>query len=105
MSKYRIYLENESGEEEVLEFEGHEYRSLMELVYNELYEDWGDCRGQAMCGTCHIEILEGETGEVESYEELTLEGLPNKTPTSRLSCQMSLDSALHNLRFRILKDY
>lgn len=102
----RLYVIDEFGEEKTLDYQPYEYRNLMELVLNELYEEWGDCMGRAMCGTCHIEILHGEPGEeMESFEEHTLDGLPNKTSTSRLACQITIDKSINNMKFRILKDF
>ncbi len=102
----KLYVIDEFGEEKTLEFKPFEYRNLMDLVLNELWEDWGDCRGRAMCGTCHIEILNGKPGdEMEPFEEQTLDGLPNKTHNSRLACQISIDPSIDNMRFRILKDF
>lgn len=102
----RLYIIDEYGEEKSLDFRPLEYRNLMDLVYNELYEEWGDCKGRAMCGTCHIEVLEGNPAdEMEPFEEQTLDGLPNKTPRSRLACQITIDKSVDNMKFRILKDY
>lgn len=90
----------------MLTYQPFEYRNLMELVEEELWEEWGDCRGRAMCGTCHIEILSGEAGEeMEPFEEQTLDGLPNKTARSRLACQITIDQSINNMKFRILKDF
>lgn len=100
-----LYVIDGSGNERTVSYKPYEYRNLMDLLLNELWEDWGDCRGRAMCGTCHIEILEGETGEMDDFEEHTLSGLPNKTGTSRLACQIMVDESINNMRFRILKDY
>lgn len=100
-----IYVIDESENERSLHFKPLEYRNLMDLIYNELWEEWGDCKGRAMCGTCHIEILEGELGEADEYERYTLEGLPNKTDRSRLACQILTDRSIDQMRFRILKDY
>lgn len=77
----------------------------MELIYNELWEEWGDCRGRAMCGTCHIEILSDHVQTKDSFEEHTLNGLPNKTLRSRLACQITPDKSINNMKFKILKDY
>lgn len=101
----KLFVTDDLGKDHVLSFKPLEYRSLMDLILNELWIDWGDCRGRAMCGTCHIEILEGESGEKDAYEAETLEGLPNCTLTSRLACQIVLDESLDNMKFRILKDY
>lgn len=101
-----LYVINEFGEESTLKYKPFAYRSLMDLVENELWEEWGDCRGRAMCGTCHIEILSGEPGDdMEPFEEQTLEGLPNKTANSRLACQISIDKSIDQIKFRILKDF
>ena len=101
-----LYVIDEYGEEISLEYKPFEYRNLMDLVLNELAEDWGDCRGRSMCGTCHIEVLDGKPGdEMEPFEEQTLEGLPNKTNRSRLACQISIDASIDQMKFRILKDF
>ncbi len=103
---YKLYVIDESGEEKRLGFKPMEYRNLMELVLNELYEEWGDCKGRAMCGTCHIEVLSGRPGdEMEPFEEQTLDGLPNRTSASRLACQISIDKSIDGMKFRILKDF
>lgn len=102
----RVFVIDEFDEETKLIFKLLEYNNLMDLVLNELWEEWGDCRGRAMCGTCQIEIIDGHShSELEAMEEETLELLPNKTPHSRLACQITLDRSIDNLRFRILKDF
>jgi len=60
---YQILILNKDEQEVTLQYEAYEYNSIMELLENELLEDWGDCRSRAMCGTCHIEILEGAPEE------------------------------------------
>lgn len=101
-----IHVINELGEETNLKFRIMEYNNLMDLVLNELWEEWGDCRGRAMCGTCHIEILDGKTtNTMDPFEANTLDNLPNKTSQSRLACQITIDKSIHNMRFRILKDF
>lgn len=101
----RVFIVNELEEERTVEYAPYEYNNLMELVYNELWEDWGDCKGRAMCGTCHVEVLEGQPGATDDFEQHTLEGLPNITNRSRLACQLTMTPALNNMKFRILKDY
>ncbi len=102
----KIFVIDEFGEEKILEFNTMEYNNLMELVLNELWEEWGDCKGRAMCGTCHIEILRGKASEgMDPFEAQTLDYLPNKTAHSRLACQITLNRSIHNMRFRILKDF
>lgn len=101
----RIFISNELGEERMVEYVPYEYNNLMELVYNELWEDWGDCKGRAMCGTCHVEVISGIAGEADEFEQHTLEGLPNITDRSRLACQLTMTAKLDNMKFRILKDF
>lgn len=102
----KIYVIDEFGEETSLTFRVLEYRNVMDLVLNELWEEWGDCRGRSMCGTCQIEILSGNLGdEIESMEAETIALLPNKTSRSRLACQITPDRSINNMRFRILKDF
>lgn len=101
-----LYVIDEFGEEKILTFKPYAYRNLMDLVLNELWEEWGDCKGRAMCGTCHIEILSGRPGdEMEPFEAQTLDGLPNKTTRSRLACQITIDKSIDHMKFRILKDF
>lgn len=102
---YKITIIDEFEQETILSYTPRSYRNLMELVVNELWEEWGDCRGRAMCGTCHVEVIDGEVGEVDSLEQHTINGLPNKTPHSRLACQIMVNRSIHNMIFKILKDY
>lgn len=101
----KLFITDDIGREHILEFKPLAYRSLMDLVFNELWIEWGDCKGRAMCGTCHIEIIEGDVGEKDAYEIETLENLPNNTQRSRLACQIIVDDSIDNMKFRILKDY
>ena len=101
---YKITIIDEFEQEKTLSYTPRSYRNLMELVVNELWEEWGDCRGRAMCGTCHVEVIDGEMGEVDSFEQHTINGLPNKTPHSRLACQIMVDRSIHQMTFKILKD-
>lgn len=84
----------------------NEYDNLMILLFDQLGEEWGDCRGCAWCGTCYIEINEGEINDVMDYKERnTLSKLPNKTLNSRLACQIPADEKLSGITFHILNDY
>ena len=101
---YTITIIDELEQAKTIRYTPRSYRNLMELVVNELWEEWGDCKGRAMCGTCHVEVMEGERGEVDSFEQHTLDGLPNKTPRSRLACQIMVDRSIHTMTFKMLKD-
>ncbi len=54
-----------------------------------------NCRGNGMCGTCAVEILEGEVDE-PSGRELRRLKLPPHSPDSglRLSCRLSVEDDL-----------
>ena len=94
-----------NGQQRVVEFRRHAYNNLMELIVNELYEDIGDCKGHAWCGTCHVELVSGELHEAKNRDEtMTLEKLTNTLPTSRLSCQIMTDETIDGMVFRVLGD-
>ena len=100
-----IKVINEQGTTSVVRFQRHSYHNLMELIVNELYEDIGDCRGKAWCGTCHVEPSGGRLDEDRSGEETsTLGKLNNATKTSRLSCQIMVDQAIDGMVLQIMGD-
>ncbi len=104
MDQLSITVIDEYEQKSTINFAPRAYRNLMELVVNELWEEWGDCRGRAMCGTCHVEVVQGDIGEIATFEQHTINGLPNKTARSRLACQIMLDRSINKMTFRILKD-
>lgn len=52
------------------------------------------CGGNARCATCRVEVLAGEPTPVTPWEEERLGRLKNRKPTSRLSCQIRVESPL-----------
>lgn len=97
---------NEFGEECHADFRVNEYHNLMELLLDKYVEDWGDCKGRAWCGTCHIEMLKGATvtEKIDHDELLRLSQIGNRTENSRLACQIPVNAELNGSIFRILKD-
>lgn len=94
---------NEFDEEFRGEFKINEYHSLMELLFDKYMEDWGDCKGRAWCGTCHIQIIEGKVSEeMDADEKDTLSKLYDVTEESRLACQIPVNAELHQMVFRIM---
>ena len=91
---------------EVSTYEG-EYRNLMILINEKIYvEDFGECRGTGRCGTCLVEV-EGVTDlalHLERNEKSTLEKCAVKRPNLRLSCQIMINSALHNAKITIVEE-
>lgn len=59
-----------------------------------------ECGGSCACATCHVIVDEdwfakvGTPGEVE---DAVLEMVPDRRPTSRLSCQLRLNASLDGL--------
>lgn len=77
----------------------------MELIFDEVLEDWGDCKGRAWCGTCHISVFSPKNEEKESLdsdEKLRLQKLSNRVSNSRLACQILVTKELHDMEFEFL---
>lgn len=106
MSKeFSLTYIDEFGEEGTAYFITNEYHNLMELLFDKYFEDWGDCKGRAWCGTCHIQIIKGELPQpMDEEERHTLSKLFNSTENSRLACQIPVNESLNGLYIRILKD-
>ncbi len=105
LKTYSFTYFNEFDEECDATFKTNEYHSLMELLFDKYIEDWGDCKGRAWCGTCHIQIIEGSVSEKMGIDEKnTLSKIGDTSENSRLACQIPVNSELNGVIFRILKD-
>lgn len=101
--KYSFTYFNEFGEECMAYFKTNEYHSLMELLFDKYIEEWGDCKGRAWCGTCHIQILEGSISErIDEEEKHTLAKIQGTNETSRLACQIPVSAELDQMVFKIM---
>lgn len=101
---YVLTYINEFEEECKAQFKTNEYHSLMELLFDKYIEDWGDCKGRAWCGTCHIQILEGHLSQtMDADEKHTLSKVEGTSENSRLACQIPVNAELHNLVFKIME--
>ncbi len=71
-----------------------EGQSLMQVAVNEGIPGIdGDCGGEAACGTCHVVVdpqWSERVGLSGAEEEEMLAMNPERQPTSRLACQMSV---------------
>ncbi len=74
----------------------------MELLFDKYVEEWGDCKGRAWCGTCHIGIIEGLiTEKMDADEKFTLSKIRDATKNSRLACQIPVNGKLNNMVFKM----
>lgn len=80
-------------------------QSLMQVAVDNLVPGIdGDCGGEAACGTCHVFVDDqwvdtvGRSGPVEE-EMLAMN--PEREPTSRLSCQMTVKEEWDGLIVRL----
>ena len=104
--KYSVVIINTRNEVQTIGFDELDYNSLMEMIFHELNEEIGDCKGRAWCGTCHVEALniEAQLEPIEGEEEKTLSGLIRRTPSSRLSCQLAVDRRLNGMTFKMIEE-
>lgn len=76
-------------------------RSLMQAaVQNAVSGIDADCGGNCLCATCHVildEVWYDRLGGPNPDEEEMLDPTPERTPTSRLSCQIQVTEALDGL--------
>ena len=83
------------------EVEARNDRSLMQAaIQNGVPGIDADCGGQCMCATCHV-ILNDEwyakLGGPHEEEKEMLDPTPERSPTSRLSCQIQVTDALEGI--------
>jgi len=93
------------GNEYDLKTYSGEYRSLMALIYDNIYtEDFGQCRGMGRCGTCLIEVPENAIGlsAFERNEENTIKKMGIASLSVRLACQIPVNDSLDGIRIRII---
>lgn len=98
-----IAVENQDGEIHQLTVPTGINLSLMEALKASEYDILATCGGMALCATCHIQVLEGtEQLEPLSDAELDmLDTLPDAGDSSRLACQIRLDSSLNGVKIRV----
>ncbi len=78
--------------------------SLMELIRDDDYEDWGECYGRAWCRTCHVSVDRDTSDDIEEEEAYALSLLSNRCNTSRLACQIVIDQNLDGATLSYLGD-
>lgn len=100
MKKIRFTIIDTIGDTHHVEVPPNAYRSLMEFIADELFDEIGDCRGRAWRGTCIVKQISGsqmETGDLDADEMGLLEKYPNpENEHIRLSCQIQITAELEN---------
>lgn len=95
-----------------IEFDGTEHQveaengqPLMQVAIDRMVPGIdADCGGECACGTCHVQVDEawsGKTGSPSDDENQILSMTPERTPTSRLSCQIVMSDDLDGLVVRM----
>ena len=97
-----IFVEEESGERRPLLAPTDMGMNLMEILKGYDYPIEAVCGGMALCATCHLEVLEGPTGNRTEAEEEMLDTLFNTEENSRLACQIRPAAEHEGLVVRLL---
>lgn len=102
---YALSYIDEFGDTQDASFTHNEYHNLMELLFDKYLQEWGDCKGRAWCGTCHIQIIAGHTSsKISDDEKHTLSKLDSSNANSRLACQIPINAELHQMAFKVISE-
>lgn len=99
-----ITIENNAGEQAILEIPDNINLSLMEILKAADYDILAPCGGIALCATCAVQVLKGlEQLPLPGDQELDmLDTLPHADQYSRLACQLQIDKAMDGMVFRLV---
>jgi ferredoxin len=81
-------------------------KSILEVAHENNVEIEGACEGSLACSTCHVILtpdLFDNLGEPSEREEDLLDLAPGLTDTSRLCCQLKVDSKFDGTEIRLPK--
>ena len=80
--------------------------SLMEMLKAFEYDIMATCGGMALCATCHVKFAKGleNLPEKNDAEMDMLDTLPDADDSSRLACQIRVESYLEDAVFKICGD-
>jgi ferredoxin len=77
--------------------------SLMEVLKASDYPVLATCGGMALCATCHVEVQRGleNLNDPSDVELDMLDTLPDASSSSRLACQIKIDTNLEGMIFKL----
>ena len=103
MIMINITVEDQSGNDQVLEVPVDMGFNLMEILKAYEYNIQATCGGMGLCATCHIEVLKGaeKLPECKDNELDTLDTLPDADANSRLACQIRPNENMDGLVIRL----
>ena len=103
-SLVKINVEDQEGNQQEIEVPTDISLSLMEVLKGMDYHILATCGGMALCATCHVEVKNGFEALAEPNDEewAMLDTLPKLTQTSRLSCQIKVNSLKSGMSFKLL---
>ncbi len=94
-----------SHDGEVHEVEVEVGRSVMNAAIDNLVPGIdADCGGECACATCHVYVDDAwveKVGTPDEAEDAMLDLNPERTSSSRLSCQIRITDALDGFRARV----
>jgi ferredoxin len=82
--KFTITVESDNPNEFVGQVEAWEGETVLNVLRREEVDISYYCGGNCSCGTCIINVLEGELSEIGGREQLVLGVVPSR---ERLACQ------------------
>jgi ferredoxin len=101
-----ITIEDRAGLRQNLEIPEGINLSLMELLKASEYNVLATCGGMALCATCHVEVLDGESclPPVSDAELDIIDTLPDACLNSRLACQLRINPQMNGAIFKLKGD-
>ncbi|MFC4251139.1 2Fe-2S iron-sulfur cluster-binding protein [Sinimarinibacterium flocculans] len=102
-AEMKIHVKDRNGHDEIIECDAGNL--LMRVLAERDFVD-ATCGGECSCGTCQVYVGTDHFARLSApgeFERELLEGLTNTQPTSRLSCQITLDGDLDGLTLEIAK--
>ena len=105
IQNYKVTITDMYDADFELSYMRHQYPSLMALIAHNYPEEFGECKGRGLCGTCHIKPTDGRLNDpLEVSEIKTLTNVFDTDTSSRLACQIALDDKINNMTFKIITE-